>query len=210
MTGTSFAKCSLVAIALGIGAGPVLGQTQKPSPSAAPAAAAPGAVAGVTTPPGFVIGPDDVLTIVYWREKDLSAEVVVRPDGMISLPLLNDVRAEGLTPEQLRVALTTAASKFVEEPTVTVVVKSINSRKVFVTGQVGKPGPYPLGGPTTVVQILSTAGGLAEYAKKSKIMVLRTEGGKSVALPFNYEEVMQGKRLQQNIELKPGDTVVVP
>jgi polysaccharide export outer membrane protein len=89
-------------------------------------------------------------------------------------------------------------------------VKSINSRKVFVTGQVGKPGPYPLGGPTTVVQILSTAGGLAEYAKKSKIMVLRTEAGKSVALPFNYEEVMQGKRLQQNIELRPGDTVLVP
>jgi polysaccharide export outer membrane protein len=211
MTGTSFAKCSLVvAIVLGIGAGPVLGQTQKPSPNAAPAAAAPGAVAGVTTPPGFVIGPDDILNIVYWREKELSSEVVVRPDGMISLPLLNDIRAQGLTPEELRLALTTAASKFVEEPTVTVVVKSINSRKVFVTGQVGKPGPYPLGGPTTVVQILSTAGGLAEYAKKSKIMVLRTEGGKSIALPFNYEEVMQGKRLQQNIELKPGDTVVVP
>ena len=81
------------------------------------------------------------LTIVFWREKELSADVVVRPDGMISLPLINDVRAEGLTPEQLRVALTTAASKFVEEPTVTVVVKAINSRKVFITGQVGKPGP---------------------------------------------------------------------
>jgi len=205
-----FAKCSRFgAMLLLAGVGPALGQGQKPAPSAAAGAPAP-AVAGVNTPPGFVIGPDDILTIVYWREKDLSADVVVRPDGMISLPLLNDVRAEGLTPEQLRVALTTAASKFVEEPTVTVVVKNINSRKVFVTGQVGKPGPYPLGGPTTVVQILSTAGGLAEYAKKSKIMVLRTEGGKSVALPFNYEEVMQGKRLQQNIELRPGDTVLVP
>ena len=210
MTFTMFAKCSrLGAMLLLAGVGPALGQAQKPAPSAAAGAPAP-AVAGVNTPPGFVIGPDDILTIVYWREKDLSADVVVRPDGMISLPLLNDVRAEGLTPEQLRVALTTAASKFVEEPTVTVVVKNINSRKVFVTGQVGKPGPYPLGGPTTVVQILSTAGGLAEYAKKSKIMVLRTEGGKSVALPFNYEEVMQGKRLQQNIELRPGDTVLVP
>ena len=208
MTSTFFTKCSLVALVLAAGVGPAVGQTQKPAPAAA--AAAPATVAPVTPPPGFVIGPDDILTIVYWREKDLSADVVVRPDGMISLPLLNDVRAEGLTPEQLRVALTTAASKFVEEPTVTVVVKSINSRKVFVTGQVGKPGPYPLGGPTTVIQILSTAGGLAEYAKKSKIMVLRTEGGKSVALPFNYEEVMQGKRLQQNVELRPGDTILVP
>ena len=90
------------------------------------------------------------------------------------------------------------------------VVKAINSRKVFITGQVGKPGPYPLGGPTTVLQLIATAGGVAEYAKKSKIIVLRTEGGKAVALPFNYEEVMKGKSLQQNIELKPGDTVIVP
>jgi polysaccharide export outer membrane protein len=215
-----FAKYShsgrVLAVLVLAGLVPALGQAQsaqKPATGPAPAAtAAPpaAAVAGVVMPPGYLIGPEDTLSIVYWREKELSADVVVRPDGMISLPLLNDVKAEGLTPEQLRAALTTAASKFVEEPTVTVVVKAINSRKVFVTGQVAKPGPYPLGGPTTVLQLIATAGGVAEYANKSKIIVLRTEGGKSVALPFNYEEVMAGKRLQQNIELKPGDTVVVP
>jgi polysaccharide export outer membrane protein len=165
---------------------------------------------GVATPAGYTIGHDDNLAIVFWREKELSADVVVRPDGMISLPLLNDIRAEGLTPEQLRQQLTTAASKFVEEPTVTVVVKAINSRKVFITGQVGKPGPYPLGGPTTVLQLIAMAGGIAEYADKSKIVVLRTEGGKPVALRFNYKEVMTGKKLQQNVELKPGDSVIVP
>jgi polysaccharide export outer membrane protein len=161
-------------------------------------------------PPGYTIGADDQLTIVFWREKDLSADVVVRPDGMISLPLLNDIRADGLTPEQLRVSLTTAASKFVEEPTVTVVVKAINSRKVFITGPVGKPGPYALGGPTTVLQLIAMAGGLGEFANKEKITVIRTEGGKSMALPFNYKEVVVGRRLQQNVELKPGDIVAVP
>lgn len=175
--------------------------------SAAPPPAAP---AGVPTPPGYVIGPDDALAVVFWREKDLSADVVVRPDGMISLPLLNDVKAEGLTPEQLRVALTAAAGKFVEEPTVTVVVKAINSRKVFITGQVGKPGPYPLAGPMTVLQLIAMSGGVAEYAKKSKVVVVRKDSGKDVIYPFNYEEVMEGKKLQQNIELKPGDTVIVP
>lgn len=187
------------------------------APGAQPAPAGRGAGAtnttaadGVATPAGYTIGPDDGLAIVFWREKDLSADVVVRPDGMISLPLLNDIRAAGLTPEQLRQTLTTAAAKFVEEPTVTVVVKAINSRKVSITGQVGKPGPYPLSGPMTVLQLLAAAGGVAEYADKEKIIVIRIEGGKSVALKFNYKEVMNGKKLEQNIELKPGDTVIVP
>jgi polysaccharide export outer membrane protein len=91
-----------------------------------------------------------------------------------------------------------------------VVVKAINSRKVFITGQVGKPGPYPLGGPTTVLQLIATSGGVAEYAKKDKIMVVRKENGKDVVHQFNYEEVLEGKKLQQNIELKPGDTIIVP
>jgi polysaccharide export outer membrane protein len=187
----------------GAGAQPApAGRGEQPGAAVAPA--------GVAPPAGYTIGHDDNLAIVFWREKELSADVVVRPDGMISLPLLNDIRAEGLTPDQLRQQLTTAASKFVEEPTVTVVVKAINSRKVFITGQVGKPGPYPLGGPTNVLQLIAMAGGIAEYADKEKIIVLRTEGGKSVALPFNYKEVMTGKKLQQNVELKPGDSVIVP
>ena len=166
--------------------------------------------AGVTPPAGYTIGPDDQLSIIYWREKDMSADVVVRPDGLISLPLLNDVQASGLTPEQLRAAITKDAAKFVEDPTVSVVVKAINSRKVFITGQVGKPGAYPLAGPTSVLQLISYAGGIAEYADKSKISIVRTENGKPTSFRFNYKDVTQGKNLSQNIELKPGDTVIVP
>ena len=181
-----------------------------PAATAKPAGA-PALPAGVTAPAGYVIGPDDNLAIVYWREKDMSADVVVRPDGMISLPLLNEVKASGLTPEELRAAITQSASKFVEEPTVSVVVKAINSRKVFITGLVAKPGPYPLGGPTTVLQLISNAGGLAEYANKKKIVVVRKgDNGREMTLLFNYEDVMKGKNMAQNIELKPGDTVIVP
>ena len=165
---------------------------------------------GVDTPPDYVIGPDDVLSIVFWRDKDMSDDVAVRPDGKISLPLLNEMQAAGLTPEQLRVALTTAANKFVEDPAITVVVKAINSRKVFITGMVAKPGPYSLTGPTTVLQLIATAGGVAEYAKSDRIMVMRTENGKTIGRRFNYKDVSEGKNLQQNLELKPGDTIVVP
>jgi len=166
--------------------------------------------AGAVIPPGYVIGADDILTIVFWRDKEMSAEVGVRPDGKISLPLLNDVDAGGLTPEQLRERLTEAAGKLIEDPNVSVIVKTINSRKVFVTGQVGKPGPYPLSAPSTVLQLLATAGGVLEYAKSKDIRIMRTEGGKQVSYKFNYKDVIEGKNLKQNIELKPGDTVIVP
>ena len=171
-------------------------------------AAVPNGVANV--PADYLIGPEDVLAIVFWRDKDMSGEVVVRPDGKISLPLLNDIQASGLTPEQLRMAVTEAAGKLVEEPNVAVVVKAIMSRKVFVTGQVNKPGPYPLSGPTTVLQLIATAGGVLEYADKKNIRVMRTENGKQVSYKFNYTDVLQGKNLKQNIDLKPGDTVIVP
>jgi polysaccharide biosynthesis/export protein len=166
--------------------------------------------AGVPTTPDYVIGPDDVLVVVVWREKDVSGEVAVRPDGKISLPLLNDVQAAGLTPEALRKQLTEAAAKFIEEPEVTVIVKAINSRKVYITGQVSKPGPYPLAAPTTVLQLIATAGGVLEYADTKNIIVMRTEKGKPVTHKFNYKDVLRGRNLQQNIELHPGDTVVVP
>jgi polysaccharide export outer membrane protein len=141
----------------------------------------------------------------------MSATVTVRPDGNISLPLVNDIKAAGLTPEQLRVAVSTAAKKFVDDPTVSVVVKAINSRKVFLTGQIGKPGPYPLmDANTTVLQMLATAGGPSEYAKTDKITIIRRENGKDVVHKFNYEKVSEGKGLEQNIVLKPGDTIIVP
>jgi polysaccharide export outer membrane protein len=157
-----------------------------------------------------VIGPDDVLTVIFWRDKDMSTDATVRPDGKISLPLLNEVQAAGLTPDQLREQLTQSASKFFEDPTVAVVVKQINSRKVFITGQVNKPGPYQLMGPTTVLQLLSMAGGVLEFADSKNIVILRTENGKPVSYRFNYKDVSKRKNLQQNIELRPGDTVIVP
>jgi polysaccharide export outer membrane protein len=184
-----------------------------PSPAKPSAAKPPADVnipAGVVPPADYVIGPDDVLTVVFWRDKDMSTEVAVRPDGMISLPLLNDVKAAGLTPDQLRDELTKAAEKFVEVPSVSVVVKTINSRKVFITGQVGKPGPYPLTAPTTVMQLIATAGGVHEFADTKNITILRTENGRQVALRFNYNDVLKRKNLKQNIELKPGDTIIVP
>ena len=193
-------------------AAPSAGTSAPPAAAtaAAPRSEAPVVPAGVATPVDYVIGPDDVLQIIFWREGDLSSEVAVRPDGKISLPLLNDIQASGLTPEQLRANLTQVANRYVEEPAVTVVVKAINSRKVFITGQVGKPGPYPLSGPTTVLQLIATAGGVQEYAKDERIVVMRTENGRTVSHKFNYKQVSQGKNLQQNIELKPGDTIVVP
>ena len=160
--------------------------------------------------PDYLIGPDDVLSVMFWREKDLSGDVAVRPDGKISLPLLNDVQAAGLTPLELRDRLSDEAKRFVEDPNVSVVVKQINSRKVFVTGEVSKPGPYPLAGPTSVLQMIATAGGLREYADSEKIVVMRVENGRTMAYRFNYKDVTKQKNVKQNIELKPGDTLVVP
>ena len=173
-------------------------------------ATAPTVPAGITPPPDYVIGADDIINVVFWRDEEMSSDVVVRPDGRITLPLINDVQAGGLTPEQLRAGIHKEASKFIEDPRVSVVVKQINSRRVFVTGLVGKPGAYPLSNPTTVLQLLSMAGGISEFADQKKIVVMRTEGGTQKALKFNYKDVIRGKNLQQNILLQPGDTVVVP
>jgi polysaccharide export outer membrane protein len=181
--------------------------TQKP---AAPATPAGQADKGVTPPPDYVIGAGDVLLITFWREKDLSGEAMVRPDGRISLPLINDVMAAGLTPDQLREGLMKEAQRFVEDTNVTVIVKAINSRWIYITGQVGKPGPYPLVGPTTVLQLIAMAGGILEYADSGSIVVMRNENGKPSNFKFNYKEVIRQRNLQQNILLKPGDTVVVP
>ena len=164
----------------------------------------------VSAPADYVIGPEDLLSIVFWRDKDLSGDVVVRPDGRISLPLLNEFEAAGLTTEQLREKLMAAADKYVQDPQVTVIVKQINSRRVFVTGMVNKPGPYSLMSATTVIQLLAMAGGLQDYAAKDKIVVMRNDNGRAVSYRFNYKQVIEGKNLKQNIELKPGDTVIVP
>ena len=186
-------KALLLAVAL-------MASQTAPRPTAAP----------VTPPEGYVIGVDDVLSIIFWREKDLTTDAVVRPDGKISLPLLNDVAVAGLTPEQARDGILERARTFIEDPTATIVVKQINSLKVFITGQVAKPGAYPLTSRMTVMQLIALAGGLQEYASGKNILVMRTERGRPVAYRFNYQQLLDRRNLPQNIELRPGDTVVVP
>ena len=189
----------------------VMGQAPPPAvPQHATAGANGAAAAEVTLPPDYVIGPDDVLSIVFWREKAMSAEVVVRPDGRISLPLLNDLQAAGYTPDELRLRLDEAAEKFVEEPTAAVVVKAINSRKVYITGDIAKPGTYPLTGDMSVVQLIATAGGLLEYADETDIVVIRKAEGRDKYLKVNYKDIVRQKNVKQNVILKPGDTVIVP
>lgn len=186
--------------------------TQPPEPAAPRPAdpSTPPPVAGVQVPDHYIIGPGDVLGIVFWREKELSGDVAVLPDGRITLPLINEMTAAGLTPEQLRSALIEAASQFVKDPTATVVVRQVNSRRVFVTGMVAKPGQYPLYQTMTVLQLIATAGGLLEYARGEDIVIIRREASHIVSFSFNYKEVSKKKNLHQNIDLKPGDTVVVP
>jgi polysaccharide export outer membrane protein len=180
-------------------------QSTKPTSTAVVAAG------GVPVAPDYVIGADDVLSILFWRDKDLSApEVTVRPDGKVTLPLLNDVQAAGRTPEELGDAIREAARKFVEDPNPTVIVKEIKSRRVFITGRIEKPGPYPLNGKTTILQLIAMAGGLREFVDGKNISLMRTEKDRQTVFDFNYQDVVKKRSLYQNIELKPGDVVVVP
>jgi polysaccharide export outer membrane protein len=140
----------------------------------------------------------------------MSADVVVRPDGKISLPLINEMQAGGLTPEQLREKVSEEAKRFMQEPKASIVVRQINSRKVYITGAVEKPGTYPLMGPTAVLQLIAQAGGVKEYADSRKILIIRKETGRQITYMFNYKEVIGQKNMSQNIDLRPGDTIVVP
>lgn len=164
----------------------------------------------LTPPDDYVIGVNDVLSIVFYKDESMSSDVLVTPDGKISLSLINEVDAAGLTPEQLRLKITELASRLLQEPSVSVIPKQINSRLVFIMGAVAKSGPFSLMQPTTVLQLIALAGGLGEWAKEDKIVILRTENGKPMRFNFNYKQVLQGKNPQQNILLKPNDTVLVP
>jgi polysaccharide biosynthesis/export protein len=196
------ASVSLAAQAPKSNAPPVQPNTAPPATMRAP---------DVVVPGNYVIGTDDVLAIVFWRDKEMTTDSArVRPDGRIALPLLNEIQAAGLTPEDLQKKITEESKKYMEDASVTVVVKEINSLKVFITGQVNKPGPYPLTSATSVIQLISLAGGLTEYANTKNILIMRKDADKQVSLKFNYKEVSSGKNLKQNIELKPGDTVIVP
>jgi len=160
--------------------------------------------------PSYKIGTEDVLTINVWKEADISRTIPVRPDGKISLPLLNDVQAAGLTPLQLAASIRDGLKKFMSDPEVTVIVSAVNSRKVYVMGEVTKPGPFPLLSGMTVLQALANAGTFTQFANLKGIYVLRNENGKQVRYPFNYKAVVKGNNQEQNLELKPGDTIVVP
>jgi polysaccharide biosynthesis/export protein len=158
----------------------------------------------------YRIGEQDLLTITVWREPELSGTVMVRPDGKITLPLLNDVHASGLTPDELKASLMEKLGPFVNAPQVTVAVREINSRKVFIIGQVGHEGSYRINSTTTVLQIIAEAGGLRDFANRKGIYVLRSQNGAQQRLSFNYDNVIRGKDSRANILLRPGDTIVVP
>jgi polysaccharide export outer membrane protein len=180
------------------------------APASTPANAAGGQDAEALDVPGsaYEIGAGDVLHISVWDEPQLTETATVRPDGMISIPLLYDVSATGMTPDGLQKLLTDKLTRFVHKPRVAVTVQEIHSRMVFITGEVQRPGAYPLVSPMNVVQLVARSGGLTDFAKQKKIYVLRAD--KSTRVDVNYEKVLRGQATQENVDLSPGDTVVVP
>jgi polysaccharide export outer membrane protein len=164
----------------------------------------------IPTDADYKIGPMDVLRIDVWKEPDISRLVPVRPDGKISLPLLKDIQAAGLTAAELSAQIASGLKEYITNPQVTVGVAEINSRRVYITGEVSHPGSLPLLPNMTVLQALSSAGGFTQFAKLKSIYVLRTENGKKVKLPFSYKDVVGGRKEEQDIELKSGDVIVVP
>ena len=192
---------------------PVLAQDRAATAKTAARAGGSASVsAAPTPPPDYRIAPNDVLSVVVWKEKDLTGDVVVRPDGKISIPLLNDVVAAGLTAEQLAQKIAAEARRFFKDPVpaVTVVLKEVNNNKAFIMGQVARPGPYVLSNDTTVLQLIAMAGGFAEFADTRHVLVMRGEGPDQRTWEFNYDDFVKRRNLAQNVVLKPGDTVIVP
>lgn len=172
----------------------------------APAAAAPAA----TEAGGYGVNPGDILEISVWKEQDLQKQVMVRPDGYFSFPLTGDIRAEGRTVEAVRQEVASRVSRFVPDPVVSVAIMEPRGSRVYVIGQVNRPGEYPINRFVDIVQAISMAGGFTPFAQLDNIKVLRREGATQTAIPFSYGDIAAGKRLQQNIVLAPGDTVLVP
>jgi polysaccharide export outer membrane protein len=210
---TTFLMCIGASIWIATGSALAQTTTADPTPAERPAASfSMGSAPGdpVTLPSGYVIGVGDVLGVKFWQQADLSGDVVVRPDGMISVPLLNDVHAAGQTPLALSEAIRSVAKRWVQEPNVTVIVRQINSRAVYITGRVARAGRYPLNGPTSILQLIAMAGGLAEWADDENVTLMRPGQTGFATFRFNYRDVVERKRLEQNIDLQSGDTVIVP
>jgi polysaccharide biosynthesis/export protein len=179
-----------------------------PAPPANPAPES-AAASATSAVPEYVIGPEDVLHVAVWKEPDLTATLPVRPDGKISLPLLDDVQAAGFTPKQLSNLLMEKLKKYIADPRVTVVVTQINSKRIYLVGEVLHAGATPMLPNMTVLQALSSAG-LNQFANTKNIYVLRTINGRQEKLPVNYRKLVKGEDIQQNYLLQPGDTIVVP
>lgn len=179
-----------------------------------------GQAAASSTPPvaephahdnGYVIGAEDKLSISVWKEADLTRSVPVRSDGKISLPLVGEVQAAGKTPMQLEGELASKLSNFITEPSVTVIVEQVNSKKFNILGQVVRPGSYPLAAAPTIVDAIAAAGGFRDFAKQKGVYILRKQAnGADQRIPFNYKNFIHGKDLTQNVRLEPGDTIIVP
>lgn len=185
----------------------------KPEATPAPAEAKPEAVEPAKTPlpvtvdpKTFSLGPEDIIYVRVWREAELSGQMVVRPDGKITMPLIREVEASGATPEQLAARITEALSQYLNNPQVLVQVLAVRSKRYTISGEILKPGAYPLAVSTTVFRAVSLAGGFRDFANKKKIIIIR--GNKR--LRFNYNEVVKGKNLAQNILLENGDEIIVP
>ena len=157
----------------------------------------------------YVIGPDDSLHISVWKEQELTEAVPVRPDGKISMPLLGDVQAAGLTPTQLADSITEKLKKYISDPRVTIVVTDMKSQRIYVLGEVLHTGPMPLLPDMTVLQALASAG-FTQFANTKGIYILRAENGKQAKIPVPYKQLLRGEAINQNIMLRPGDTIVVP
>jgi polysaccharide export outer membrane protein len=174
----------------------------------ATAPAAPGPV-HVDVDDSYVIGPQDVLSVSVWKEQALSSNLLVRPDGMISMPLIGDIQASNLTALQLADQISAKLKKYIQDPNVTVVISQIHSKVVYMLGEVGKKGPIEMAPGMTLLEAISIAGGPTDYANTKKIYILRHEGGKQVKLPVHYKEALKGDSAY-NVPLKPDDTIVVP
>ena len=218
-------KWSLATLVLMLFATPsVLIAQNTPAPSTAPAAAdsaTPPPAAASSNPASdastkdatdvahYIIGPEDTLQVTVWKEPTLSGTVPVRPDGMISLVLLGDLRAAGMTPMQLSADITQRLKKYIQDPSVSVVVLSVNSQRIFVIGEVGHVGAIPLTAGMSPLQAIAAAGGLTPFANSKHIYILRGTGTNQQKIPFNYKNALKGES-KQDVSLKPGDTIVVP
>jgi polysaccharide export outer membrane protein len=174
------------------------------------------AVRAATSPSNFEpltyrIGPGDVLQVDVWKEPDASTPAAtVRPDGRITLPMVGEIQAAGLMPSELQKSLLGKYGELIKDASVTVIVREVNSQKVYLIGEVRREGPVKLAAPLTVLQALAEAGGVTDYAKRKRIYILRIADGRQAILPFDYDAVVRGEKVQQNVVLLPGDTIVVP